>query len=697
MKLSDISIKNIPGIGDKKFSVFAGELDIRTVEDLLFFRPRRYIDRSALLKIKDIRPSQNEISVIGEITGITSIKTPRNILKIEISDGTGILEGIFFGGIKYFAKIFESGDTVIFSGKPELNYGRIKIVHPEFDFIYDKNDAVNTARIVPVYPLTETLRNNFINSRFLRKIMKYAADNFIKYADCRIPDKLIVKYNLIEYKKALFYTHFPENEQQIESSRKRLAFNELFYYVFFINISKELNRKKVFKAQIQFNEEKFNAVQENLPFKLISDQENALQEIKKDILSPDPMNRLLQGDVGSGKTVVAVLAIAIHVLGGGQAAFMAPTEVLARQHFYFCEKYLGPFFKVDYLSGSNTASERENIYLNLENGTTGLIIGTHALFQENVKFKNLKFIVIDEQHRFGVEQRLRLYEKGRTPDLLVMTATPIPRSLALTVFGDLDVSVIREKPAGRQPVKTLLFSENRMKGVYNSINKYLSTGRQCYYVLPLIEESEKSDLKSAKEMYNKLTGMFKEHRVAILHGKMNSEEKISIMNEFKLNEIQILVSTTVIEVGIDVPNANIIVVHHAERFGLSQLHQLRGRVGRGEHESFCVLIYPESCDPETVERLSFLENCSDGFLISEKDLQTRGSGQLTGLIQHGFKSEFDFLNPVDDTEMIINARNDISAIISTMNIDVESDNIKRIISEKNILKNSGEKIYSILS
>ncbi len=685
------------GIGEKKYSIFAQELNIKTVEDLLLFRPRRYIDRSVCLKISEIKQSQIEISVIGEIINVTLVNAPRKILKIEITDGSGSLTGIFFGGLKYFAKMFETGDTVIFSGKPEISYSKLQMIHPEFDFISDKDEAVNTARIVPVYPLSETLRQNYINTRFLRKIIKTAADSYLKFAECKIPANLIKKFNLINYSDALLFTHFPENQSQIEQSRKRLAFNELFYFLFFMNVNKTLNQNSKKKERIIFKEDNFEKIMFSLPFKLTNDQVNALNEIKCNILSPHPMNRLLQGDVGSGKTVVALLTIAIHALCGNQTAFMAPTEVLAKQHFDFCATYLSPFFKVDYLTGASTASERKLIYAGLENGNTLLIIGTHALFQENVKFKNLKYIVIDEQHRFGVEQRITLHEKGDNPDRLVMTATPIPRSLALTVFGDLDVSIIREKPAGRKQIKTLLFSENRIQGVYNSINKYISSGRQCYYVLPLIEESEKSDLKSAKEVFQHLSALFKNFRVEILHGKMSSQEKISIMNDFKEGKISILVSTTVIEVGVDVSNANIIVIHHAERFGLSQLHQLRGRVGRGKHDSFCVLIIPENCSEESLERLAFLEKCSDGFEISEYDLKTRGAGFLSGTVQHGFKSEFHFLNPVNDANMILNARDDISILISKMNLNGKIGIIQEIIDEKNMSKISGEKLFTVMS
>lgn len=408
----------------------------------------------------------------------------------------------------------------------------------------------------------------------------------------------------------------------------------------------------------------------DLPFQLTDDQQKAISEILNDMRSPYPLNRLLQGDVGSGKTIVAIAASIFSTGRGEQVAVMAPTEVLANQHHSTFSRLLPPGINLSLLTGSMSKKEKAAIYGRISSGEIDIIIGTHALIQEDVNFKNLGLIIIDEQHRFGVNQRARLRAKGASPDLLVMTATPIPRSLSLTLYGDLDTSYIRQKPLDRQPIITLSFPESRLKGVYNSIEKYMEQGRQVYYVLPLIEESENLDLKSAIETHDFLKkNIFPQRRVELLHGRMPKDDKERIMRDFTTGQIHLLVTTTVVEVGIDVANASIMVIEHAERFGLSQLHQLRGRVGRGRHQSFCILVYPENISYDSKRRIETITNTDDGFKIAEEDLRFRGAGEIIGLRQHGHSSGFEFAELENDIELILTARKEAEATISIDNID----------------------------
>ena len=452
--------------------------------------------------------------------------------------------------------------------------------------------------------------------------------------------------------------HFPKNFEEASAARRRLAFNEIFFLSFYIALSKEYIKLQYTGESPAYETSLHESFIKSLPFELTHEQKNSIEDIKKDITSPFPMNRLLQGDVGTGKTVVALATAMLPIASGRQVAFMAPTEVLAVQHFSTIEALMPDTVKTALLTGSTPADRREEIYRGLSEGTIDCVVGTHALIQDTVSFKNLAYTIIDEQHRFGVEQRARLRKKGDKVDLLVMTATPIPRSLSMTVFGDLDVSSIRNRPSDRLPVETLALPESRLSGVYNSMEKYIKQGRQIFYVLPLIEDSEKVDLKSAVAVYENLRDNIFTHRsVALLHGRLRQSEKDEIMGRFRDGSVDILVSTTVIEVGIDVPNASVMVIHHAERFGLSQLHQLRGRVGRGEHQSFCVLVYPDDIADESRRRIDVLVSTYDGFVIAEEDLKLRGAGQLTGVKQHGY-SELEFTDLVNDMDIISSARDE---------------------------------------
>ena len=655
------SVQYLKGIGPKKAGVLQEEAGIENVEDLLYYVPRRYLDWSNRKKIKDCFVNET-VTITGTVTRVSLQGGRRKFLQVIISDGTDTLAGVFFGGVHYFQKLFNPGDVVVFSGR--IDYYRTRqIVHPEFDLIdgEDVTDTINTGRIVPLYPSTEKLKMKGLDSRGFRRIISRALDDSLHEIKDPFDNSMLARLKLPALSDAIRQVHFPDSLESAEVARRRLSFNELFFLQYYLLLSREYAKIEHQNEKPSINVEIMNQFISRLPFTLTGDQLKSIEEIHNDLSSPFPMNRLLQGDVGSGKTVVA-MAAALSVIGRNQqVALMAPTEVLAGQHYRNFRKLIPDEINIELLTGSTPASEKERIYNAARDGSIHIIIGTHALIQEGVDFDNLGFIIIDEQHRFGVNQRATLRSKGISPDLLVMTATPIPRSLSLTLYGDLDISIIKQKPANRLAIKTMSFPESRLKGVYNSLEKYMSEGRQVYYVLPLIEDSEKVDLKSAKATFEHLENEIFPHRsVALLHGKMKPDEKEKVMSDFRDNQVQLLVSTTVIEVGIDIPNASIMVIHHAERFGLSQLHQLRGRVGRGEHQSFCVLVYPDDLPDESRSRIEILTNTEDGFAIAEEDLKIRGAGEFMGTRQHGYVSSFEFTDVVNDLDLIHLARQEAS-------------------------------------
>ena len=464
---------------------------------------------------------------------------------------------------------------------------------------------------------------------------------------------------------------------ELSLARTRLAFNELFFLQYYLAHSKKYQRAHNTKPARILNRSILESCMRNLPFQLTDDQKKCIEEIAFDISQPYAMNRLLQGDVGSGKTIVALLACLLTIAGGSQCAIMAPTEVLARQHYATLARFAPPEVKIALLTGSVRSKGKKEFYQKISDGEIDLAIGTHALIEDNVAFRKLGLVIIDEQHRFGVAQRAALHQKGESPDLLVMTATPIPRSLTLTLYGDLDLSLIKQKPANRLPIKTLVLPESRDEGLYKSIEKYISEGRQCFYILPLIHESEKIDLESAVAVYERfVTKIFPLRRIALLHGKLSSDEKESVMKNFVEGNTDILVSTTVVEVGIDVPNASVMIIHHPERFGLSQLHQLRGRVGRGEYQSYCVLFHPDDISEEAKKRLRIIEKNPDGFAIAEEDLKIRGAGDFLGTRQHGEFAEFEFADLSSDYNLVLTAREDaLDMAASVTDIDSEMASI----------------------
>jgi len=647
-------ITDINGIGPKKAAILKKEAGIENIEDLLYYVPRAYVDRSSFKKIADCFVNEN-VSVRGEIKRLNITTWPRKRLEVEIDDGSDALTGIFFAGISYFSKIFQPGEEIIFAGKINF-YKQKQIVHPEYDFL---GDALNTARIVPLYRSTEKLKEAGLDSRGFRKIIKNALSITENIHDSI--EGIAAKYDLPKLKDTLSWIHFPETFEHTENARKRLAFNEIFFLLFYISLSKAYIRQNFTGISDRYSDGLCRNFIKSLPFALTEGQKNAIEEIIADMSAPFPMNRLLQGDVGSGKTVVALATAMLPVSADRQTAFMAPTEILAKQHFETIKKLLPSGIKSVLLTGSSSNIERNEILSGLADGSIKLITGTHALIQSDIRFKDLAYIIIDEQHRFGVKQRAMLREKGEKADLLIMSATPIPRSLSMTVFGDLDISSIKTMPSSRKAVKTLAFPESKIGGVYNSMEKYIKQGRQIFYVLPLIDDSDKIDLKSATTVYTKLAkNIFSHRRVALLHGRLKQNEKDQVMDAFASGNIDILISTTVIEVGIDIPNASVIIIEHPERFGLSQLHQLRGRVGRGEYESFCVFVYDDGISAESKKRIEIMLSTNDGFVIAEEDLKLRGSGEITGIRQHGY-SEFEFANLSSDIDIITAARDEAAA------------------------------------
>lgn len=651
------SVQFIKGIGPKKAVVLSSEAGIETVEDLLYYAPRKYLDRSNLKSIKDCFTGDT-VTVGGIIKKANVTGRNKKYLEVVIDDGTDSISGIFFRGLAYFKKALSPGEYVLFSGK--VDYFRTKqIVHPDYDFIDEDSSvkSIHTGRVIPLYRSGEKLKSCGFDSRGFRRVLRTVIDNYLQHVTDPLPEEIKKNNHLLPLKEALFSLHFPDTLQEAEMARRRLSFNELFYLQLYLGFSRKMTGKHASIERKQRDVDYVTSFINSLPFTLTRDQEKCIREIQENMSGPAPMNRLLQGDVGSGKTVVAIAAALICLEQGKQCVIMAPTEILAQQHYETFLKFLPAGVNTGILTGSSTTAERENLLARSANGELDVVIGTHALLEDEVKLKNPGLVVIDEQHRFGVNQRTRLRAKGDSTDLLVMTATPIPRSLALTLYGDLDVSSLHERPANRSTIKTMAFPQSRIKGVYNSIDKYISEKRQVYYVLPLIEESEKLDLKSAIQSYEHLKNeIFPHRRIDLLHGRMSAKEKDNAMSRFYNGETDILVSTTVIEVGIDVPNATVMVIEHAERFGLSQLHQLRGRVGRSIHRSFCVLIHPDDVSEEGMKRIHTLVAIDDGFKIAEEDLKLRGSGEIIGYRQHGHSSGFEFVDLSTDFDLITSAR-----------------------------------------
>ena len=631
-------IQYVKKVGPKRAELFA-RLGINTVEDLLWFVPRRYEDRTQLKSIDQLREGDTE-TIVGEVVASGEVKT-RSRLKIfqaAVRDDTGVIYVTWFNQ-PYLKEYFKPEVKVVLYGKITRFRGRkLQMNVPEYEIIEkDEIDSIHMGGIVPIYPATEGL-----NQKLIRTIVRSALGESVNEVEEVIPSDIRANENLLPIRKALWNMHFPENMTIYQRARRRMVFDEFFLLQLGVGLRK--HQVEYFIEGIEHKNESKLADKfiESLPFKLTGAQKKVIEDIKIDMQSKKPMNRLLQGDVGSGKTVVAVYALIKAVGCGYQGAIMAPTEILARQHYNKLKamlKNLG--IKITILVGDSSVEERKKVLGQIAKGKVDIIIGTHALIQEGVVYKKLGMVVIDEQHKFGVHQRAVLGTKaekglgGLHPDVLVMTATPIPRSLALTVYGDMDLSIIDELPPGRGKVVTYWITEEKLSKAYDFVRKEIAGGRQAYIVYPLVEESEKINLKAAKQMLKKLqTEVFPELRLGLVHGKLSSDKKTEIMEQFKEGKINILVATTVIEVGIDIPNATVMLIEHAERFGLSQLHQLRGRIGRGSYHSYCIL----QGNPGTssgLRRLKVMKETTDGFKISEEDLAIRGPGEFFGTHQHG--------------------------------------------------------------
>ncbi len=632
-------IKFLKGVGPRRAELLAKELNIKTFEDLLNYFPFRYLDRSKFHKIRDINSDAFYYQLKGRITNVEIHGQGRSSrMTAFLTDDTGRVKLVWFQGIKWVKEKLESGREFVVYGKPVLFAGSFNFTHPELD-ILDKGKSPD-AKLYPVYHTGEKLSAVGLNSKGIAKLTATLIPRVIDEVKENLSPVILSKFHFIERKKAFENIHFPPTVELLEKAKLRLKFEELFFIqlsVVKIKLERHFkSRGHVFEKVGKYFNEFYT---KHLPFELTNAQKRVIKEIRADMGKPVQMNRLLQGDVGSGKTLVALLSMLIAADNGYQSAIMAPTEILATQHYNTITSFLKEMdVKVALLTGSTPASQRKHIHEALEDGSLSIIIGTHALIEDKVKFRNLGFVVIDEQHRFGVAQRAKLWAKNTIPpDVLVMTATPIPRTMAMTLYGDLDYSVIDEMPKGRKPVLTYHFNESKRLQVFAFMKKLIAQGRQVYVVYPLIDESETLDLKNLMEGYEAISREFPlpQYRLSVVHGRMDAKSKELEMKRFAEGRTHILVSTTVIEVGVDVPNATLMVIENANRFGLSQLHQLRGRVGRGAEQSYCILMSEGKLSEEAKVRLSTMVETNDGFKIADIDLKLRGPGDLQGTKQSG--------------------------------------------------------------
>lgn len=626
---------------------------IKSGFDLLYYFPRRYIDRSRVLPIRAVNENSGQVTVIGRITKIEEIGFARKKrLQVTISDQTGVITGVWFKGLSYFKKRFKEGKLISFFGIAKRFGHQLNMSHPDIEDIEDGDSAGQG--IIPVYPSNSFFKNTFITSLVIQKWVNQLLSHkdFEEY----LPDYLLSECGLPERFDALQRIHNPKNPEEPTSGITRFKFEELL--LFQLSMIK-LRKDKIEKfpgATLKAGNKTERFLNEILPFSLTHGQSSALEDIKSDVASGRQMNRLIQGDVGSGKTVVAITSMLTAVDSGYQAAMMAPTEILAEQHFRSLSEYLSPLgINIRLLTGNQPAALKRDILSDVAGGTAHIVVGTHAIIQDAVKFHRLGLAVIDEQHRFGVLQRSNLLGKGEHPHVLVMSATPIPRSLAMTLYSDMDISLIKGLPAGRKPVQTVLRYDKNRDDIHKFVQEHVKMGGQVYVIYPLVQESEALDLKDATLGFEQLRKIFPNLRVGLIHGRMKSDEKDETMQEFASGKLDILVSTTVIEVGVDVPNANIMIIEHAERFGLSQLHQLRGRIGRGARKSYCILMTDVKRSEDAKVRLETMARTSDGFEIAEVDLKLRGPGDFLGTKQSGLP-DFRFADIVEDQALVYEAK-----------------------------------------
>ena len=697
----------LPGVGPKRAELLRKELNVSTVGELLRLYPFRYIDKSTFVRICDARPDMAYIQMKAMVMRLEVQEKKR--LRVWVSDGSGEMEMVFFKGIKWMYERLKPGSEWIFFGKPQVFNGRINMVHPEVDPVpgaptqaapgaptqtLPQSAPTQAAPGAPtqtlpqgapaaaaptaasygkssmtgVYPSTERLKNAGVTGKIMNKVMEAALEKGLGFENETLPEYIMKQYGIVPLRYALRNIHFPQDFTSLEKAKYRLKFEELFFLQLSLLKQKYVRSRDVHGIHMPRVGEAFNKCYESLPFPLTGAQKRVITEIRNDMKSGQQMNRLLQGDVGSGKTMVAVLTALIAIGNGYQACIMAPTEVLAQQHFKNIQKFLAPTgVKSALLTGSSKTSERREVHAGLADGSIGIIVGTHALLEDVVVFQNLGLAIIDEQHRFGVEQRSKLWKKstcGAAPHVLVMTATPIPRTLAMTLYGDLDVSVIDELPPGRKPVQTIHATEGKRPQLYNFMKQEIAKGRQVFIVYPLINETEKLDYQSleagAEEIMNKFP--FPEYKTAVVHGKQLNDVKKFNMDAFAAGRANILVATSVIEVGVDVPNASVMVIESAERFGLSQLHQLRGRVGRGSEKSYCVLMTGHKLSKESKHRIELMCATENGFELAEEDMKMRGPGDLEGTQQSGLPISLNIASLAKDG-LILNAARDAAEAV----------------------------------
>jgi ATP-dependent DNA helicase RecG len=655
-------IKYLTGVGPKRAELLNKELQVYTFEDLLYYFPYKYIDRSKFYTISELNTELPYIQIRGKITGFQTIGGGnKKRLVASFADDTGKMELIWFKGLSYIQKSLELNHEYIVFGKPAYFSGKYSIIHPEIESVV-KSDNTIQASLQAYYNTSEKLKNSFLTSRSISKLMNNLMVSLVGKIHETLSDEIISKYKLCSLGEALFNIHFPQNAGLLEKAIYRLKFEELFYIQLNILQRKSIRTHKSNGLVFSKVGDYLNLFYKNsLPFELTEAQKRVLKEIRKDIGSGKQMNRLLQGDVGSGKTLVALMSMLIALDNGYQACIMAPTEILANQHFDTIKEFLKDLpVSIRMLSGSTKTSARKEIHKELLSGELQILIGTHALIEDVVKFNNLGLVVIDEQHKFGVAQRAKLWKKNlHPPHILVMTATPIPRTLAMTIYGDLDVSVIDELPPGRKPIQTIhLFDSKRLR-MFGFLRQQIEEGRQVYIVYPLIKESEKMDYKDLEDGYESISRAFPppKYAVSIVHGQMKPEEKDAAMGLFVRGQTHIMVATTVIEVGVNVPNASVMVIESAERFGLSQLHQLRGRVGRGADQSYCILMSSYKLSNEARKRIDIMIKTNDGFEIADADLKLRGPGDIEGTQQSGLAFDLKLANLAHDGQLIQYVRN----------------------------------------
>ena len=723
--LLDLSVQYLKSVGPKRAASFS-KVGIENIRDLLFYIPSRHLDRTTLLTAAKaygylMNGYDGELTVIGKVFEKEKKRFgKKEILKVQFRDSTGFFECVWFRGIKYFYSVFNEGDIFAISAKPDKSkYSALQFIHPDFDRLTEEEEKsfLHTGKIIPFYRIPKELKTGNISDLSLRRIINTAVENYVDLIDETLPNEIIEKNNLIGLSEAIRNYHFPASSEKLNSAKHRFKFEELFYLELLVALRKHNYKSKLSGNKMSIKTNLVSNFLKTLPFELTKAQLKVLSEIKEDLLSEEPMNRLLQGDVGSGKTVVSLIAMLIAIDNGFQAAIMAPTEILADQHAknissmmnVLHKRYPGEEIKVTLLLGGQKKSDREKRLQEIELQEADIIVGTHALFEEKVNYKNLGLVVIDEQHRFGVRQRARLQSKGKTSEVLVMSATPIPRTISMTLYGDLDVSVIDEMPENRKPIKTVLRGESRLPEIFKFIIDKSEDGYQTFIVYPLVEESDKLELKAAETFYEELSKThLKNLNVGLIHGRMSWQEKEEKMLLFLKKEFDVLVATTVIEVGIDIPDANIILINDAHRFGLSQLHQLRGRVGRSDKQAYCILVTKDEIVQYNIQqrleldylsssmiekfksaiRLQTMVKTNNGFEIAETDLKLRGPGDIFSTKQSGFP-DLNYADIVQDTELLSLTK---KIAFDLINKDPSLDSENNFIIRKNLIRHFSENL-----